>query len=139
MPVSALLVMALAVERPRVVATYRVPGPNAERLAAEQVKRPKGVAADAYAAQLVKAEGLKSWGPMDPVSSAPSAALPYKARHAGDGREVVVYYTPAARAVCRVRRSRGGLSDAHQAAIRWCAAALGVTLPARPAPIVGSD
>jgi hypothetical protein len=131
--------LAAAGDQPQVVATFSITITNPDGTVAEQIKKSDDVTPEAFADKLVAAEGLTSWSLVDPVSSAPGATLAYKGRHAGNGREVIVYYSPAAKTVCRIRRQRGGLSDAHQAAVRWCAASLGITLPAKPSPAAGRN
>ncbi|MET0240774.1 MAG: hypothetical protein ABW184_12850 [Sphingobium sp.] len=133
----AALMMIATAAIPNVIATFNDPHAVAEGIVAEQIARPARVPADIYAAELVKAEGLTSWSVEDPTGSPPDAPLAWKARHAADGREVTVYFAPSGKSVCRIRRPRGGLSDAHHAAVRWCAASLGIALPATPSPPVG--
>lgn len=135
---SVMLMLAAAADRPLVVATFASSATSPDGMVAEQIKRPATVSPEAFANDLVEAEGLTSWSATDPISSPPGATLGYRSRHAGNGHEVVVYYSLAAETVCRIRRTRGGLSDAHQAAIRWCAALLGVTLP-KPALPAGKN
>ncbi|MEG3089365.1 hypothetical protein [Sphingomonas sp. PB4P5] len=130
---TAVLMLAAAADQQLVVASFTPPAANPDGMVAEQIKKPANVSPEAFADKLVEAEGLTSWRAMEPINSPRGATLAYRSRQAGNGREVVVYYSPAAETVCRIRRERGGLSDAHQAAIRWCAASLGVTLP-KPAP-----
>ncbi len=110
----------------------------AEGLVAELLRRPPGEAPERTATVLIAASGLTPWQGRDP---APIVRDNYavQARHAGDGREVAVYYLPGAAdppVVCRIRRTRGGASPVHYRAVRWCLARLGVSTPATPpAPI----
>lgn len=121
------------------------PAVAAEGIGAELIARPAGESGPAAAARLVEAEGLTPWNPAVPTTKFdPRTGVGYRARHAGDGREVVVYFAVAAPAdrparLCRIRRQRGGISAAHYRAIRWCFAGLGMTLPARPAPPVRQE
>ena len=66
-------------------------------MVAEQIEKPASIPPEEFAAKLVEAEGLTSWSPQDPTSSSPGERLPYKARHAANGREVVVYFSPSPR------------------------------------------
>jgi hypothetical protein len=136
---AAFLMLAAASDQPHVVATFSMTISNPDGTVAEQIDKPDHVTPKEFADKLVAAEGLTSWSPVNPISSAPGATLAYKGRHAGNSREVTVYYSPAAKTVCRVRRQRGGLSDAHQAAVQWCAASLGITLPAKKSPVAGRN
>lgn len=126
----AFLMLTVAAENLHVLATFSTTLPNSDKMVAEQIEKPAHISSENFAAQLVEAEGLTSWNPQDPVGSRPGAILPFKARHAADGREVVVYFSPAAQTVCKISRERGGFSNIHQKAIRWCATSLGISLPA---------
>jgi hypothetical protein len=127
----AFLMLTIVAEQPHVVATFSTTLPNPDKMVAEQIEKPAGMSPEEYAAKVVEAEGLTSWSPQDPTGSSPGERLPYRARHAANGREVVVYFSPTARTVCKIRREHGGLSDIHQKAIRWCAESLGISLPAQ--------
>ena len=127
--IVSLLMLCAAVLEAQVIAAFDDPAAQREGIVAEQIRRPATISAEAFATKLVEAEGLTSWSPQDPTRSTPGAQLTWRARHAGDGREVVVYFSPGKQTVCRIRRKRGGLSDAHWRTIRWCAASLGITLP----------
>ena len=132
---AAVLLLHALTPQSGIVATFSDREALREQVAAEQIDVPAQSTPERAAQDLVEAEGLKSWGPSDPVRSQPGAALKWRARHAGDGREVVVYFAPDRQILCRIRRPRGGLSDAHQRAVRWCAASLGITLPPRQPPV----
>jgi len=132
----AFLMLTVVAEQPHVVATFNTTLPNPDKMIAEQIEEPASISPEEFAVKLVEAEGLISWSPQDPTSSSPAGKLSYKTRHAANGREIVVYFSPAARTVCKIRRERGGLSDIHQKAIRWCATSLGISLPAPRPPAV---
>ena len=131
---AALLMLAVVAERPQVIATFNITASNPDAMLAEQIEKPANLSSEEFASKLVEAEGLTSWSPQDATSSRPGEILQYRARHAANGREVVVYFSPTVGSVCRIRRERGGLSDIHQKAIRWCATSLGISLPAARAP-----
>lgn len=130
---TTFLMLAVVADQPQVTATFAVTAPNPDAIIAEQIKNPGDTPPETFAEKLVEAEGLTSWSDQDPISSHRGANLAWKARRAANGREVIVYYSPSAPTVCRIRRERGGISKIHQQAVRWCAASLGITLPsARP-------
>ena len=132
----AFLMLTLAAEKLHVIATFDTALPNPDKMVAEQIEKPADISSETFAPQLVEAEGLTSWNPQNPVVSRPDAILSFKARHAANGREVVVYFTHNAKTVCKISRERGGFSKLHQKAIRWCATSLGVLLPATRPPVV---
>lgn len=132
----AFLMQTVVAEQPHVIATFNATLPNPDKMVAEQIEKPVNISPEKFATKLVEAEGLTSWSPQDSTSSSPGARLSYRARHAANGREVVVYFSPTARTLCKIRRERGGLSDIHQNAIRWCAASLGISLPAQRPPAI---
>lgn len=134
----AFLMLTVAAERLHVIATFNTTLPNPDKMVAEQIETPADIPPEKFAAQLVEAEGLISWSPQDAVNSSPGARLQFKARHAANGREVVVYFSPAAQTVCKIRREHGGWSEIHQNAIRWCATSLGVSLPAKGPPVMSA-
>lgn len=134
----AFLMLTVAAERLHVIATFNTTLPNPGKMVAETIEASADMSREEFAAQLVEAEGLISWSPQDPVNSSPGAKLQFRARHAANGREFVVYFSPAAQTVCRIRREQGGWSEIHQKAIRWCATSLGVTLPAKGPPVVSA-
>ena len=131
----AFLMLTVAAEKLHVIATFNTILPNPDKMVAQQIKKPADISSENFAAQLVEAEGLISWNPQDSVGSRPGAILPFKARHAANGREVVVYFSHNARTVCKISRERGGFSSIHQKAIRWCATSLGISLPAKRSPV----
>jgi hypothetical protein len=131
----AFLMLTVAAEGLHVIATFNTTLANPDKMVAEQIEKPADILLENFAAQLVEAEGLASWSTQDPVGSRPGAILPFKARHAANGREVVVYFSYNARTVCKVSRARGGFSNVHQEAIRWCATSLGISLPAKHPPV----
>jgi hypothetical protein len=135
---SLVMIIAAAME-PAVAATFSHSAAQREGIVAEQIMLPKTISAMTFADELVAAEGLTSWSPQDPTSSLPGEPLQWRARHASNGREVTVYFAPDKQSVCRVRRPRGGLSDGHWQAIRWCAASLGIVLPFKRQPPVRTD
>ena len=111
-----------------------------EGIEAEVIGLPPTLDAADFAAQVVDAEHLAAWnnGPM--TEGEATAQLRYRAITAGDGRNVAVYYSsdPAGpRAVCRLRTTQTGLSEARYRALRWCALQVGVLIPDEPAPPVG--
>ena len=114
---------------------------ESEAIDAQAIGLPHAVAADQFAEQVVQAEHLTSWnnGPMS--NNRVGEPLGYKAVSAGDGRGVIVYYSPQVdgpRVVCRIRTNgQKGLSRARYRALRWCAEQVGVEVPLEPtAPIV---
>ena len=133
-----------AAATPHVVATFRDADATRLGIVAELIEKPTDSDGPSYAQTLLEAEGLTSWNPSEPtVTSRPEAPLAYSARTAGDGREVLVYYSAAPSGPARVCQMRGksmGMSDARYRALRWCAASLGVTLPEKPpAPVAGRN
>ena len=136
--IVAFLMLTVAAEKLHVIATFNAALPNPDKVVAEQIEKPADLSSESFAAQLVESEGLTSWNPQDPVGSRPGAILPFKARHAANGHEVVVYFSPAAQTVCKISRERGGFSHIHQKAIRWCATSLGISLPAKRPPVAPS-
>jgi len=131
---ASLLMLTVAVGDRQVTAAFADPANNREGLVAEQIRRPETISSEAFADELVEAEKLTSWSSQDPTTSAPGERLAWRARHGASGREVVVYFSPDKQTVCRIRRRRGGTSDPHYRAVRWCAASLGITLSAERAP-----
>jgi hypothetical protein len=137
--IVSLIMLSVAAVDAKVIAKFDDSAAAREGIIAEQIMRQATIKAEAFADALVEAENLTSWSSQDPTSSYPSSRFKWRARHAADGREVVVYFAPDKRSVCRIRRQRGGLSEAHWRAIRWCAASLGITLPAGRQPPVQAD
>ncbi|NJR77616.1 hypothetical protein [Sphingomonas corticis] len=127
----------LALAGATVVARFPEPSP-ADGMVAELLRRPAGESPERTAAALVAASGLVPWQGRDPAPLL-RGGLAVRTRHAADGREIAVFYLPGAAdppVVCRIRRDRGGASARHYRAVRWCAARLGITLPAvPPAPV----
>lgn len=128
------LLLLAAADPPKVVATFHHTNAGREGLIAEQIERPPSSTPDIFAEALVEAEGLTSWSAMDVTRSQPDRPLQWRAQHAGNGKEVIVYFASAQSLVCRIKRDRGGASEAHWQAIRWCAAALGAPLPDKRVP-----
>lgn len=122
-----------------VVARFPEASP-AEGLVAELLRRPAGQAPERTAMALIAASGLTPWQGRDPAPIV-RGGFAVQARHAGDGREIAVYYLPGAAdapVVCRIRRTRGGASTVHYRAVRWCLARLGVSAPAEPPPPIAA-
>lgn len=130
--VALMILAAVSAAQLNVLATFDA-GPSEDGMVAERIEVPAETAPEAFAAELVAAEGLTSWSAQDPTSSRPGSTLHWKARHAADGREVTVYYEASQSSVCRIRRPHGGMSPGHYQAVRWCAEVLGLRLPERPA------
>ena len=134
--IASLIMVSVAAIEVMVIASFDDPSAAREGIIAEQIVIPATIEASAFANLLVEAEKLTSWSSQDPTSSDPGSRLEWRARHAADGREVAVYFARGKRSLCKIRRPQGGASEVHWRAIRWCAASLGITLPAeRPPPI----
>lgn len=138
---AAVMTMAMIIGAPKVIVKYDHQRAGREDLRVDLIERPAGASVEDFVAELIEAEGLKSWSAQDPTSSGPGSSVTWRARHAADGTEIVVYFVPSEALdrpgkVCRIRRSRGGASVRHWQALRWCHAAFGITLPAeRPPPL----
>jgi hypothetical protein len=110
-------------------------------IVADLVERPRHVAGEAFAQQLVDAEGLRTWNG-EQIEGPSRAAMSVKAVVAGNGREIDVYYLarpgPGDDHVCRLRLNRGGASTARWRAYRWCASSFGISTPETWPPPVGT-
>lgn len=140
---AASLAMVLAgTPVPHVAATLQGPEFVGMGIVAELVERPAGISDQAFAQQLIDAEGLRPWDG-EQLDFAPGAgSMGTKAVFSSDGREIIVKYVAGdvqrPGRVCRLRLSRGGMSRARWQAYRWCGSAFGITLPESPSPIVRS-
>lgn len=126
-----------------VLATYADDAARREGIVAQTIALPRERSPADFAASLVEAEKLVPWNRDDamPETIGPTG-IGYRARHAGDGHEVVVYYDARRDGkdhVCRITRPRGGVSDAHYRAVRWCYASFGVLLPEQPASPIAQN
>jgi hypothetical protein len=133
--------MLIAAAEPHVLATLEGAEFTRAGISADLVERPAGVSDEQFAQDLVDAEGLQPWNG-EQLSHAPGpASLGSKAVFSADGREIIVRYRsgPVQRSgrVCRLRLARGGMSTARWNAYRWCATALGLSLPQAPPPPIG--
>ena len=129
-----LLLSALLQDTAPPLAVLDHPEAALENIRGDISKVPPGVTDQVYAAELAAAEGLKSWSGK-PEEETGTGPMRYRAVHAGDGRQVVVYYAagPAGRGtVCRLRSERGGMSEGWWQSWRWCARHFGITPPDRP-------
>jgi hypothetical protein len=134
-------VMLIATTEPHVLATLEGAEFTRAGISADLVERPAGLSDEQFAQQLVDAEGLQPWND-DQLSHAPRpGSLGSKAVFSADGREIIVRYASGpvhlSGMVCRFRLARGGMSTALWNAHRWCAAALGLTLPQAPPQAIG--
>lgn len=133
-----LSVMIAGLPEPRVVAVLEGDEFARRGIAGEIIERPAGISDESFAQQLIDAEDLRSWNGQQLDVPPREGAMGSKAVFAGDGREVIVRYvagdSQSSGRVCRLRLSRGGMSDARWNAYRWCGSALGVPLPSSPPP-----
>lgn len=136
---SLLLSLASATEPPRIIETLSGEDIARAGLIVELVERPAGISGEAFAQQLIDAEGLRPWNGHQ-LNFGPDHGRGSKAVFAADGRQIIVYYGPEELSqpgrVCRLRASSGGLGNARWRAIRWCSAAFGIQLPETPPPPV---
>ncbi|HEX6740598.1 MAG TPA: hypothetical protein VF079_02235 [Sphingomicrobium sp.] len=106
-------------------------------IVAELVKRPAGISDEAFAQRLIDAEGLRPWNGKQFEMPARKGGMAAKAVFSVDGRELHVNYIEGAGRVCRIRFAHGGVTPERWKAIRWCASAFGIELPAKiPPPVV---
>jgi len=114
-----------------------------EGIDAQMIDLPKGINAESFAEQVVRAEHLKAWDDGPIRRNERLEPLGYKALSDGRGRSIVVYYSREGNGpslVCRLRtRGATGLSAARYRALRWCAGQLGLELPTSPPPPVGRN
>ena len=122
---------------PRILA--RLAGDEFVRMGivAELIERPTGMSDEAFAQQLIDAEGLRPWNGQQVEMPARKGGMAVKAVFSADGRELHVNYIEGAGRVCRTRFAHGGVTPERWTAIRWCASAFGIALPAKiPPPVV---
>jgi hypothetical protein len=139
-----LLTAALSVDaEPRVIARLKGDAFARAGIVAELVERPRGVSDEAFAQQLIDAEGLRPWNGEQTGSAPAKGRMGYKAVSAKDGRAIIVKYMggDAGRhgRLCRLRLAPGPMSPLNWDAHRWCASKFGLTLPKTAPPIVRTN
>lgn len=114
-----------------------------EGIDAQVIDLPKGMDAESFAEQVVRAEHLRAWDDGPIQRNERPEPLGYRALSEGSGRSIVVYYSREGNGpsvVCRLRtKGATGLSAARYRALRWCAGQLGLALPTSPPPPVGRN
>ena len=143
--IGMILGFAMAVEaQPIVLGVLAGPEFTRRGIVAEILERPAGVRDEEFAQRLIDAEGLRPWNGEQLNTPPEVGRMGSKAVVSSDGREIIVKYISGDQQrvglVCRLRFSRGGVSDQRWNAYRWCASHFGLELPERPpAPIFGTD
>jgi hypothetical protein len=107
-------------------------------ITADLIERPAGITDEQFAQDLIDAEGLVPWNGEQFNSAPTEERMGTRAVFSADGREIIVKYVSGDSQrpgiICRLRLTRGGMSDARWNAYRWCASALGRRLPDAPTP-----
>lgn len=120
----------------RVISSQTFDAHTERRTTAELLERPAGLTDEAFAKAFIEASGLQPWnGELIEFPAAPGR-MGGKAVISRSGPEMTFYFLSSdsgtSGRVCRLTRSRGGMTTAWTSAQDWCAARFGLPPLKRP-------